>query len=66
MLSDKINKNILCIKIIYASKSLKQKSIVWLSQIARGIKNILSLAHKGIKEWQEIEKSEFIQLELRL
>lgn len=66
ILSDKINKNLLCIKIIYASKSLKQKSIVWLSQIARGIKNILKYAHTGIREWQEIEKSEFIQLELRL
>ena len=64
--ADKINKNLLTIKIIYASKSLKQKSIVWLSQIARGFKNILALAHEGIKEWQHIEKSEFIQLELRL
>lgn len=65
-LADKINKNLLTIKIIYASKSLKQKSIVWLSQIARGFKNILALAHEGIKEWQHIEKSEFIQLELKL
>lgn len=65
-MADKINKNLLTIKIIYASKSLKQKSIVWLSQLARGIKNILAFAHKGIKEWQGIEKSEFIQLELRL
>ena len=65
-LADKINKNLLTIKIIYASKSLKQKSIVWLSQIARGFKNILALAHEGIREWQHIEKSEFIQLELRL
>ncbi len=65
-LADKINKNLLIVKIIYASKTLKSKSIVWLSQIARGIKNILALAHDGIKEWQHIEKSEFIQLELRL
>ncbi len=65
-LADKINKNLLTIKIIYASKSLKSKSIVWLSQIARGIKNILALAHNGIKELQHIKKSEFIQLELRL
>lgn len=55
MLADKMDKNLLVIKIVYASKSLKDKSIVWLSQLARGIKNILSYAHSGIKEWQEIE-----------
>lgn len=66
MLADKINKNLLCIKILYASKSLKQKSIVWLSQLARGIKNILKYAHTGIREWQDIKKSEYTQLKLRL
>lgn len=66
MLSDKINTNLLCIKILYASKSLKKKAIVWLSQIAQGIKNILKYAHTGIRDWQKIEKREFIQLELRL
>ena len=55
MIAEKINKNLLTTKIIYASKSLKEKSIVWLSQIARGIKNILAYAHEGIKKWQEIE-----------
>lgn len=64
--AEKINKNLLCIKILYASKSLKKKAIVWLSQIARGIKNILKYAHTGIREWQNIEKSEFVQLALRL
>ena len=66
MISDKINKNLLGIKILYASKSLKKKAIVWLSQIARGIKGILKYAHTGIREWQNIKKSEFIQLALRL
>lgn len=66
ILAEKINKNLLVIKILYASKSLRQKAIVWQSQLARGIRNILSFAHSGIKEWQKIEKSEFIQLELRL
>lgn len=66
MISDKINKNLLGIKILYASKSLKKKAIVWLSQIARGIKGILRYAHTGIRDWQKIEKSENIQLELRL
>lgn len=67
MLTDKINKNLLTLKIIYASKSLKDKSIVWLSQIARGIKAILSYTHNGIKEWKDIErKEEYKQLLLQL
>ena len=67
ILADKINRNLLTIKIIYASKSLKNKSVVWLSQIARGIKKILSYAHAGIKEWQNIENREkYKQLELKL
>ena len=67
ILADKINKNLLTLKIIYASKSLKDKAIVWLSQIARGIKVILAYAHSGIKEWQNIVvKEEFKQLSLRL
>ena len=67
ILADQINKNLLTIKIIYASQSLKQKSIVWLSQIAKGIRNILKYAHNGIKEYQKIEKRErYRQLELRL
>ena len=67
ILADNINKKLLTIKIIYASKSIKDKAIVWLSQIARGIKNMLIYAHKGIKEWQEIEmKNQNIQLCLKL
>ena len=50
----KIDKKLLTIKILYASKSLKDKSIVWLSQIAREIKNILAYAHNGIRDWLEI------------
>lgn len=65
MLAEEINRKILSIKIIEASKSLKRKVIVWLSQIARGIKEILKYAHSGIKEWQEIEhRPEFKQLSL--
>lgn len=67
MLADKIDNKLLIIKILYASKSLKQKSIVWLSQIARGIKNILAYAHNGIKEWQDIEtRVKYKQLSLKL
>lgn len=67
ILADKIDKKLLTIKILYASKSLKNKSIVWLSQIARGIKNILVYAHTGIRDWLEIETREkYKQLELKL
>ena len=67
ILAAKIDKKLLRIKILYASKSLKDKSIVWLSQIARGIKNILAYAHTGIRDWLEIETREkFKQLELKL
>ncbi len=55
ILADKANKNLLITKILYASKSLKNKVIVWLSQIARGIKEMLSYAHEGIRKWQSIE-----------
>ena len=67
ILADKINKKLLIIKIINASKSLKGKAIVWLSQIAKGIKNILAYAHEGIKSWQAITvKVHEQQLQLKL
>ena len=67
MLADKIDKKLLVIKIIEASKSLRSTVIVWLSQISRGIKEILKFCHTGIKEWQEIEKrKKYKQLELKL
>lgn len=67
ILADRLDNKLLTIKIIYASKSLKQTSIVWLSQIARGIREILKHCHTGIKEWQEIEERErYKQLELKL
>ena len=67
ILAEKINKNIMTIKIIYASKSLKETAIVWLSQIARGIKKILAYAHEGIKSWQDIKiKVHEKQLQLKL
>ena len=67
ILADNIDKKLLTIKIIYASKSLKEKAIVWISQIAKGIKEILIHAHNGIREWKNIEKKEkYKQLSLKL
>ena len=67
MLSDRIDKKLLTIKIIERSQSLRNKVVVWLSQMARGIKEILSYCHTGIKKWQKIEEREKIkQLQLVL
>ncbi len=67
ILADRLDNKLLTIKIIYASKSLKQTSIVWLSKIAKGIKNILAYAHTGIRDWLKIETREkYKQLELNL
>ena len=67
MIAEKIDKKLLSIKIICSSKSLRNKIVVWISQMARGIKEILKQAREGIKQWQKIEKQEkYKQLELRL
>lgn len=66
-LAEEINKKLLSIKIVEASKSIRNKVIVWMSQFARGIKKILSYAHTGIKEWQQIKiRDKYKQLELKL
>lgn len=57
MLADHINRKLLSIKIIYASESLKNTAIVWLSQMAKGIKAMLKFAHTGIQEWRSKTKS---------
>ncbi len=67
MLIEDMDRKLLTIKIIERSKSLKRKVLVWLSQISKGISNILSYAKTGIKEYQNIEKREkYKQLELKL
>ena len=67
ILAEKINKKLLVIKIIEASKSLKDDILVWYGRISSGIKEILKYAHTGIKEWQKVEeRSKYKQLELLL
>lgn len=67
ILAEKINKKLLVIKIIEASKSLKNNLLVWYGQISSGIREILKYAHTGIKEWQKVEeRSKYKQLELLL
>ena len=66
-LAEEINRKLLSIKIIEASKSIRNKVIIWMSQFARGIKKILSYAHTGIKEWQKIEiRDKYKQLVLKI
>ena len=58
MLIEDMDKKLLTIKIINRSKPLRNKVLVWFYQMARGIKEILSYAKKGIKELEKIEKRE--------
>lgn len=55
MLTEKINKKLLVIKIIWRSKLLRKKLIIWITQIYRGISEILSFVHACIKGWKKIE-----------
>ena len=66
-LVEKLDKKLLTIKIIERSKSLRNKILVWISQMAKGISEILKYAKAGIKEWQKIEiRGKYKQLELKL
>ena len=66
-LVEKLDKKLLTIKIIERSKSLRNKILVWISQMAKGISEILKYAKVGIKEWQKIEiRDKYKQLELKL
>lgn len=67
ILIEKMNKNLLTIKIILESKSLRKNVLVWYSQMSRGIHNILKFAKNGIKEYQKIEQREkYKQLSLSI
>ena len=57
-LAESIDKKLLTYKMIERSRSLRNKITVLISQIARGIKEILSLAHTGIREYKKIERRE--------
>lgn len=67
ILAEEIDHKLLIIKIIEASKSLRNKVCVWFNQLARGIYEILKRAHTGIKEYQKVEQRlEYKQLQLKL
>ncbi len=46
---EKMDTNLFSIKILLRSKSLKEKLNVWISQYAKGMKNILDYSQNGIK-----------------
>ena len=58
MLIEDMDKKLLTIKILEASKSLKRKVLVWFYQMARGIKEILKNARTGVKSLENIETRE--------
>lgn len=67
ILIEKMNTKLLAIKIVEASKALKNKALVWYGRISTGISNILKYAQTGIKEWFNIEtRSKYKQLEMKL
>ena len=67
ILIEKMDVKLLVIKIIEASKSLKNKALVWYGQISKGISKILEHANTGIKEWMNIEtRDKYKQLSLKL
>lgn len=67
MLAEEMDYKLLTIKIIEASKSLRNKVCIWFNQLARGIYEILKQAHTGIKEYQKVEcRKKYKQLQLKL
>lgn len=52
-LADTIDTRLLTIKIIEHSQSLREDLVVMLGMIARGIKEMLSYAHTGIKKYKK-------------
>lgn len=66
ILSEKINKREFVNKIIKESKSLKSKVYLWFYQLARGIYNILKMAKTGIRQWEQIRRTNKYEGQLSL
>lgn len=66
ILSEKINKREFVNKIIKESKSLKNKVYLWFYQLARGIYNILKMAKTGIRQWEQIRRTNKYEGQLSL
>lgn len=60
-IAERINEKLLGIKLVYASQSLIDNPIVWLSQLARGLGEILYSAKNGIQNFLQIEHRRQLQ-----
>ena len=64
---EKLDKNFHINIILERAKSLKEKAIIYLGMMGRGIKEILRYAREGIKKWQHVEeRGLYKQLEFSL
>lgn len=67
ILIEKKDKNFHSNIILERAKSLKEKALVYIGMMSKGIYEILKNAHEGIKKWQKVEKRDrYKQLELKL
>lgn len=66
-LGEQVEESILCTKIRYRSNSLKNRVYLWFTQLAKGIKEILSHAKTGIEKYKyKIKRVDHKQLSLKL
>lgn len=56
LLANKIDENLLAIKIIERSRSLRTNVCTWIYQITRGIREVLAYAQTGIQYFKEVER----------
>lgn len=57
-LIEEMDKRLLSIKIMERSRSLRENLVVYISMFARGIKEILAYAQKGVTNWKQKAKKE--------
>lgn len=65
-IAERINEKLLGIKLVYASQSLIEKPVVWISQLARGLGEILYSAKNGIRALLKIEHRRQLQEDCQL
>ena len=56
LLANKIDENLLAIKIIERSRSLRTNVCTWIYQITRGIREVLAYAQTGIQYFKKVER----------
>jgi len=66
LMIEKMDRNLIAMKVLIRSKSIKDKLLFYYYQIAKGINNILSFAKNGIQKWLKIRKQVDIQLSFKI